>query len=434
MTYLPSTMFRRFITGVVLALISAHASAQLEITITGGDVRAIPIAIVPLGNGENAPVDVAKIVADDLKRSGLFEPLRRTDMLETPTSPDEVSLRNWRALGTEYLVVGQMRANNVVRFHLIDVFKSERLLAFDMPAPAEPAMLRYTAHDIADLVFEAITGYPGVFNTRLAYVTSTGSGDNMRFRLMVADADGYNPRALVSSSEPLMSPAWSPNARQIAYVRYREGRSAVHIVDVASGQDRQVISQRGINGSPSWSPDAKKLAVTLSFEQNPDIYVINIASGERKRLTTHYGIDTEGEWSPDGRHIVFTSDRGGSPQVYRMRSDGSGSPERLTFEGSQNLNAIYAPDGQSLAFVHRGGSGYQIARYDLERGTMQTLTEGRLDESPSFAPNGQMIIYATRGASGSELATVTIDGRVRQNLRQAGNVREPVWSPFLDPR
>lgn len=424
-----------FALSVVVAIsITTNAHAQLEITVRGGTERAIPVAVVPLqGNNASDPVDVSRIISNNLERSGLFDPLPREDMLEKPATPEELSLRNWRTLGVEYVVFGQLRANNVVRFHLVDVFKGERIMAYDMPAPREAAQLRYTAHDISDLVFEGITGNKGVFNTRIAYVTSTGSGDDQRFKLTVADADGYNPRVLVRSREPIMSPAWSPNARKLAYVNYVNGRSGIYTIDIASGNREKIISEPGINGSPAWSPDGNKLAITLSYEENPDIYVLDLRSGEKRRLTDHWGIDTEASWSPDGERIVFTSDRGGAPQIYRMAVSG-GSPERLTFDGRQNLRASYAPDGEKLVLVHQNDRGYQIALYDLQRDAILPLTDGKLDESPSFAPNGELVIYATNGRSGSELATVTVDARVRQNLRQAGNVREPVWSPFLDAR
>ncbi|WP_232226735.1 Tol-Pal system beta propeller repeat protein TolB [Algiphilus aromaticivorans] len=421
--------------GLLLLLATASARAEFEITVRGGEERAIPIAIVPFAGNQGGQVDIARVIADNFNRSGLFEALPRGDMLEKPSKPDDVSLRNWRTLGVEYVVIGELRANNVTRFHLIDVFKGERIMAYDMPAPRQEERLRYTAHDISDLVFEGITGNAGVFNTRIAYITSIGAGDDQRFSLMVSDADGYNPRTLVKSDEPIMSPAWSPDARKLAYVAYRAGRSSVRTIDVASGNEREVAREKGINGSPAWSPDGKKLAVTLSYEDNPDIYVIDLNSGNKNRLTTHWGIDTEASWSPDGKQIVFTSDRGGSPHIYRMRSDGQGDPERLTFEGRQNLAARYSPKGEELVLVHAPeNGGYQIALFDLKRESLLPLTNGRLDESPSFAPNGQMVIYATRGAGGAELATVTTDARVRQNLRQTANVREPAWSPFLDPR
>jgi TolB protein len=421
--------------GLLLLLATGAADAEFEITVRGGEERAIPIAVVPFAGNADSQVDIARVIADNFNRSGLFDALPRSDMLEKPSRPEDVSLRNWRALGVEYLVIGELRANNVTRFHLIDVFKGERMMAYDMPAPREEERLRYTAHDISDLIFKGITGNAGVFNTRIAYVTAVGAGDAQRFSLVVSDADGYNPRTLVRSSEPLMSPAWSPDARKLAYVGYRGGRSSVRIIDIASGDERELVREKGINGSPAWSPDGDKLAVTLSYEDNPDIYIIDLDSNRKRRLTEHWGIDTEAAWSPDGGEIVFTSDRGGSPHIYRMPSNGQGDPVRLTFEGRQNLAAEYSPKGEELVLVHAPeNGGYQIALFDLKRESLLPLTNGRLDESPSFAPNGQMVIYATRGASGAELATVTTDARVRQNLRQAANVREPAWSPFLDPR
>jgi TolB protein len=424
---LPTRIFILLLSLLAMASVQAQ---ELEITITGGTVRATPVAVVPFAGSGQLPVKVHEIIADNLSRSGLFSALPEADMLEKPTDPEKVEFRNWRTLGVEYVVVGEMRRGNSVRFHLIDVFRGQQLIAFDMPGVRDPEQLRYTAHDISDLIFKELTGHAGVFNTRIAYVTSTGSGQSMTFRLVVADADGYNPRSLVTSREPIMSPAWSPDGRRLAYVAYRQGRSAINVIDLESGSSREIVSERGINGSPAWSPDGSKLAVTLSFENNPDIYVIDLATGNRTRLTTHWGIDTEPSWSPDGNRIVFTSDRGGNPHIYEIPATG-GDPRRLTFEGRQNLRATYSPDGEKLLIVHLAGSGYQIALMDLRSRDVQPLTRGPLDESPTFAPNGQMVIYATRGSRGAELATVTVDGRVRQSLRQSGEVREPAWSPHF---
>lgn len=403
---------------------------ELEITITGGNVRPTPVAVVPFAGEDELPVRVSQVIADNLERSGLFRALAEADMLERPHDPEDMNLRNWRTLDVEYLIIGEVRQRNSVRFHLIDIFRGETLAAFDMPAVRDPAQLRYTAHDISDLVFKEISGHPGVFNTQIAYITSTGIGDDAVYRLMVADADGHNPRELYVSKDPVMSPAWSPDARKLAFVAYQQGRSTIKIADVRTGTLTDLVSERGINGSPAWSPDGSRLAVTLSFETNPDIYVIDVASGNRTRLTSHWGIDIEPAWSPDGSRIAFTSDRGGNPNIYEVPATG-GEARRLTFEGRQNLRASYSPDGDTLLMVHLAGSGYQIATMNLRNRALQVLTPGTLDESPSFAPNGQLIIYATRGAQGAELATVTADGRVRQSLRRAGEVREPAWSPYL---
>lgn len=415
------------------AVWSGWASAQLEITVSGGVESAQPIAIVPFARPDSLDFDMAAIIEANLSRTGLFEILPRERMLERPTDIANFNSANWRAVRTDSVVLGQLRldpatGNVGARFWLVDALRNQQLLGFDMPA-VPPNQLRYLAHQISDLVFEKLTGIPGAFNTRLAYVTATGLGFERTFELVISDADGFNPRTIATSREPIMSPSWSPDRRFLAYVGYERGRSAIFVHELRTGQVRRLVSERGINGSPAWSPDGSKIAVTLSFEVNPDIYVIDVATGARTRLTDHFGIDTEPAWSPDGQHIVFTSDRGGQPQIYRMPATG-GPAERLTFQGRQNLRASYSPDGRMLTMINVDGGAYRVAVLDLQTQQMRILTDGRLDESPSFAPNGAVIIYATQRGNNTELATVSVDGRVRSRLRQAGDVREPAWSPL----
>lgn len=408
-----------------------QAGAQLEFTISGGDIRATPIAVVPFQSGPDVPVDVAQIIESDLSRTGLFEPLARRDMLERPNDPALVDFRNWRSLGTEQLVVGTLTnalGGYGARFALLDVFGAKTTLNEQMAPVRDPRALRYTAHTIADKIYEQLTGFRGYFNTQVAYITAAGSGKNRTYQLLVADADGYNPQPVLTSRDTIMSPAWSPDKKQLAYVSFENGRSGIYVQDRLSGNAKKVLSEKGINGAPAWSPDGRKLAVALSYERNPDIYVVDLATGQKTQITDHWGIDTEPDWSPDGSTLVFTSDRGGSAQIYKVPATG-GTPVRLTFDGKQNLDAKFSPDGKSLALVNNNG-GYRIALLDLATRDMRVLSNGPLDESPSFAPNGQVIIYATQGRSGAELATVSADGRIRQRLRQAGDVREPAWSPF----
>ncbi len=409
---------------------AAAAHAQLEIEVDGGEVGAKPIAIVPFATPGDVSFDVAQIVEADLVRSGLFRTIPRTDMLEKPTEPAKINYRNWRAVGMENLVVGSLSrtARGVsVRFFLMDATRGAQLLGFDMPAVG-PEQLRVVSHQVADLIYEKLTGTKGYFNTQIAYVTASGFGPGRRFELIVADADGYNPRTIATSREPLMSPAWSPDGKKLAYVGYERGRSSVYVHTLASGDLRKAVSEKGINGAPAWTPDGSKLVVTLSFETNPDLYLVDLAGGNRKRLTDHYGIDTEAAISPDGMQVAFTSDRGGSPQIYIMSING-GEPRRVTFQGRQNLRPRFSPDGKSLLVVNSEGGRYTIGIVDLQSGSIRNLTEGPLDESPSFAPNGSVVIYATASRGNPELATVTTDGRVRQRLRQPGEVREPAWGP-----
>lgn len=410
--------------------------AELTIEVTGGVEGAQPIAVVPFGaaQGLAPPVDVAAVIAADLARTGRFRAMPTREMLTTPQRPEQVDLREWRLLGMNSLVIGEIVPGTVGGFQincvLYDVFSGDQLASLSMPASA--AGMRLAAHRLADAIYEKLTGQKGVFSTRIAYVTVEAEGDGRRATLRVADADGHNPQTIVSSREPIMSPAWAPDGRRLAYVSFENGRSNIYLQELASGRRELLASYPGINGSPAFSPDGARLAMTLSKDGNADIYVLDLISRELRRLTDHYAIDTEPAFSPDGNTVVFTSDRGGQPQIYRVSSAG-GTAERVTFQNDYNARASFAPDGRSLTLVTRAGGGFRIARLDLVRNSLQPLSGGPLDESPSFAPNGSMIIYATEHNGRGVLAATSVDGSVTQRLSQeASDVREPAWSPFVE--
>ncbi len=422
---------------IVLLMVAATSSmAALKIEITQGVSSAQPIAIVPFASDPVMgllPVDIAQVVADDLARSGRFKVLSRTDLLSRPSSAEQVNFRNWQVLGQDNLVIGKVSQglNGLinVQFQLFDVYKGEQLTGFSIPARLSD--LRGVAHRISDLVYEKLTGQKGAFSTRIAYVTSkVGPNGKPQYKIQVADADGFGPKTIVNSSEPIMSPSWSPGADKLSYVSFEGTRSAIYSQTLATGAREKLSSFKGINGAPSWSPDGSQLALTLSKDGSADIYIYNLITRSFRRLTKSYAIDTEPDWSPDGRQIIFTSDRGGKPQIYRMSVNG-GRAARLTFEGSYNGRGRYAPDGKSITMVHRVKGQYKIAILDLKNGFTRVLTKGNLDESPSFAPNGSMILYSTKDGLKSILAAVSFDGQVHQKLRlQGGEVREPAWSPY----
>ncbi len=409
------------------------ARAELTIEITQGMDGAVPVAIVPFGTaGGVPPQDVAAIVSADLARSGRFAPVPVQNLVGRPVETSQVRFQDWRTLGVDNLVIGKVEpvggGQYRVQFRLFDVYRGRQITGYSLPAPAD--RLRYIAHRVSDLIYEALTGQPGAFATRIAYVISESANGKKTYELQLADSDGHNPQTLLSSPQPLMSPAWSPDGAKLAYVSFEKKRAGVFIQDIASGKREELSAFAGINGAPAWSPDGRYLAVTLSRDGNPEIYSMRLSDRALKRLTNGPSIDTEPVWSPDGRSIVFTSDRGGSPQLYRIPAQG-GRPERLTFEGNYNASADFSPDGKTLALVHGANGKYRIATQDLDSGRLHVLSDGSLDESPSFAPNGSMIIYATESGRRGVLAAVSSDGRFRQRFSlQQGNVREPVWSPF----
>ena len=416
----------------LLPLAAFAQSKGLEIDIVGGNAAALPIAVVPFG-GDCGQTDVGGVVRADLGRSGQFRTLDVAGLPERPTSGAEVAYPTWRMLKQDFLLVGRCVADGGgyrTEYELFDVAKQQRLLGFALTAPG--GAMRDVAHQISDAVYEKILGVPGAFWTRIAYVTSSGLGRGTRYALMVADADGYSPRTVVNSTEPLMSPSWSPDGRKLAYVSFEGGNSGVYIQDIASGSREKVASFRGINGAPSFSPDGGRLALTLSKGGNPDIYVMDLGSKHLTQVTNHFGIDTEPNWSPDGASLYFTSDRGGRPQIYQAPA-GGGSATRVSFEGSYNASPTISFDGKKIAVAQGAGNTYRIALFDrsVGGGRWSMLSPGSLDESPSFAPNAAMVLYAAREGRRGVLYAVSADGRVRQRLVLAeGDVREPAWSPY----
>lgn len=427
---------RVLVTSLLSAVLATSVWANnLVIEITKGVDNPVPIAVVPFHwSGTKAlKEDVAQIVDADLERSGQFKALKRSLMLSFPYQEADVYYRDWHYLATEYLVVGTVSASEngyQVDYQLFDV---QRQVAIDGGRFLGGRNdLRALGHSVSDAVYEALTGLKGAFRTRVAYVAADKKVNPSYYKLLVADADGHGAKEILKSNQPIMSPAWSRDAKKLAYVSFETNRPAIYIQDITTGKRERIKSFKGINGAPAWSPDGNKLALVLSKDGNAEIYVLDLKSKRLTRVTKHYGIDTEPFWSVDGEHILFTSDRGGKPQIYQVTLD-TGWVERLTFEGDYNARGSLTHDGRFLVLVSRHDGRFHIAVQDLQRGTMSLLTESNLDESPSVAPNGSMVMYSTQDAGRDILAAVSIDGKVKFKLpANEGVVREPAWSPYLN--
>ena len=422
--------FRRIFPAALagLALCASTARAQLTVEITGAGANRLPVAIADFAGERVVGQALTSVVRADLERSGLFRMVDAPAPLADNATPpfDELRSRGADAVaGGSVALAADGRYETRVR--LSDVPKQAVL---GTPAYLHTgAQLRATAHRIADFIYEKLTGEPGVFSTRIAYVVkSTG-----RYELKIADADGGNDQAALASREPIISPAWSPDGTKLAYVSFEAKKPVVYVHDLASGRRHVAANFKGSNSAPAWSPDGKQLAVVLTKDGSSQLYVVNADGSGATRLATSSGIDTEPRWSPDGQSNFFTSDRGGSPQIYRIAAGGgTGAAERISFEGSYNVTPRPSPDGKSLAFVTRNGGRFQLAIMDLATKQVQILTDSAKDESPTFAPNGRMILYATEIGGRGVLAAVSSDGRVKQKLSvQAADVREPAWGPLV---
>ncbi len=425
------------VTLIGLVMFCPRTWAELVVEVTHGQDDAIPIAIVPFNSPEEAAVsfDVAQLVSDDLTRSGRFKTMARQDMIDQPHVGTNIGFDDWRRLNNDYIVVGQLQVQGADRFSIVfelyNVLNRQRLLGYQISA--NKAGLRLASHQVADMVFQKILGVRGAFATRIAYISVLGHLPDKTYQLIVADADGMNPRVVMDSKEPLMSPAWSPDGQSLAYVSFEGRLPTVYVQTLKTGERRRVSARAGVNQAPAWSPDGKTLALTLSTRDgNLDIYTLDLATQALTRITDDPGIDTEPQWSNDGQSLYFTSDRAGGPQIYRIGIHPGDKPRRLTFQGAYNARPRLSPDESQLAFVTQEDGAYHIATMDLRgRGDVQVLTHGRFDVSPSYAPNGAVILYASRDRGRGVLALVSADGRVQERLVSTeGEVQEPAWSPF----
>ena len=425
---------------LTLMATSLNAGAVLNVRVTKSANDAQPIAIVPFGwnlSTQQAPADIAAIVSADLERSGQFKALPNADMLTQPVSGQAINFANWRSVNVDHLVVGNLRKvdaqSYAIDVQLFDVLSGKQLLGHSYPVSNKA--LRKTAHHISDVLYEKLTGVRGAFNTRIAYVSvKRDASKKASYSLQVADADGYNPRTVVKSNWPLLSPSWSPDGVFLAYVSFRNRQAEVYTVNLKTGEEQRLAAFKGINGAPVFSPDGNKLAFTSSKSGNPDIYVMDLRTRQQTRVTKGYAIETEPAWSADGRDILFTSSRTGGPQIYSINASG-GKARRVSFDGRYNASVAVSPNNQHLAMVHAVSGKDRIAVLDRESGLLRVLSNGSQDESPSFSPNGRMILYATKSMAKGVLAAVSVDGRTRQQLLSSdGDIREPAWSPFNKQR
>lgn len=418
---------------VAMLFVASSARAELLIRITEGAKSAIPVAVVPFAESGAMPAGdkVSSIVQADLTMSGEFKPLDPAKMLSLPSERSEVYFRDWRMLGQRYVLVGQLTNSGgrvEARYELFDVNREQRILGETAAAPA--GNVRSLAHHISDRVYEAITGEPGAFSTKLAYVTLSGAGKNSVYRLHVSDIDGQRSKVRLETGEPILSPAWSPDGKKLAYVSFETGKPVIFIHELATGKRTKAADFPGLNSAPAWSPDGQSLLMTLSKDGNAEVYEKNLASGKLTKLTNHWAIDTEAAWDHSGKGVFFTSDRSGGPQIYYMERPGA-EARRLTFGSRYNARARPDSKGEYVYYVHQRERSFHIARRNLKTDEEFIVTRTGTDESPSVSPNGRMLIYATEQGGKGVLTVVSADGGAAYSLPASeGEVREPAWGPI----
>ena len=418
-------MVFRLVFVVVLLLFPLQAKAALDIEITGAGEHQIPISIAPFAGEETLTQKISEVVASDLKRSGLFRMIDPAG--KAPREMRDVMYADWA--NVDALTIGSAMVlpdgRVEVKFRLLDTHKQVQLLGQSVVSRGD--QVRAIAHRIADMIYEKFTGDAGVFSTRIAYINREGKVN----RLVVADSDGYGEQSVLTLKDGIISPSWSPDGSHLAYVTFEQGRAVVYVQSLFTRQRFVLASFPGSNSAPAWAPDGKQLAIVLTREGTSSIYLVRPDGSSLKRITFSDAIDTEPSFSPDGRHILFASDRGGSVQIYRMPTEG-GYAERMTFEGKNNFSPRYSPDGNSFVFMHSNGGQFYIATQDFKTMRLQVLTDVGWEKKPSFAPNGKLVLFATEHLGRGILATVSSDGRVKQKMiPQQGDIREPMWGPFL---
>lgn len=409
----------------ILPISIVRADIAFEVIGVGG--KTFPIAITPFKGEMQNQAAITPIVQADLVSTGLFKVLDVSDIEPQAFQPQSISYPLVQARGVQSQLVGQIElieGGYKVRFWLVDII--QRKVLFGYEKEVAPHAMRRAAHEIADLIYRQLTGEPGIFSTKIAFVTKQGR----QYRLQIADADGFGAKTILSSNEPIISPKWSFDGTQLAYVSFERKKPIIFIQNIVMGNRRAVAAFKGSNSAPAWSPDGERLAIVLTKDGYSQLYLIGSSGEGLRRLTNSQAIDTEPSFSPDGNSIIFTSDRGGSPQLYQISING-GNPTRLTYEGNYNASAKFSPNGKSIVMIHRTPQGYKVAVMDLATRQIVSLSDTSRDDSPSFAPNGRVILYESEIGGRGTLATVSTDGRVKQRLRSEGDIRQPAWGPLL---
>ena len=420
---------------ITLLMLPMFGYGELFLEITKGSEDPYKVAMIPFEGNARVSKQLNSIIRNDLIRTGEFSILDEELLLPLKIINDELMYSDWKLLGMDYLVTGAIvNADNSldISYEIFDIHKKRKVRSSKVFGI--PNQIRQLAHYTSDGIYESITGIKGIAATRLLYVNEIKDSRLIStYKLMLADSDGVNEKVILSSSEPIISPSWSPDGKRVAYVSFETGIAKVFIQEIASGKREAVLSKGTQISSPSWSPDGKYLSLTLYQDGNAEIYILRLRDRTLTRMTNQFAIDTESSWSPKGNKILFTSGRSGSPQIYELDLRKlNPKAKRISFEGTYNAKASYLPNEDGIIFVHRSSDGlFHIALKYKRENFIRVLTEAKMDESPSVAPNGNMVIYGIKEKDLSMLAGFSLSGAKFKLPASDGEVREPAWSNFL---
>ena len=420
---------------LAILILPIFCASELFLEITKGSEDPFKVAMIPFAGSSIISKKLDAVIRNDLNRTGEFSMLDKRLLLPLKMEDEDINYQDWKLLGMDYVIAGNIinDKNSIdVDYEIYDIQKKRKIRSSKVFGL--PNQLRQLAHYTSDGIYESIAGIKGIASTKLLYVNEIKSGDiKSRYRLMLADSDGANEQTLLSSSEPIISPSWSPDGKKVAYVSFETGLANVFIQNISTGKRDSVLSKNTQISSPSWSPDGKYLSLTLYQDGNAEIYILRLRDKTLTRMTNQFAIDTESSWSPKGNKILFTSGRSGSPQIYELDLRRLNSKaKRITFEGSYNAKASYLPNEEGIIFVNRSADGlFHIALKYKKENFIRILTEAKMDESPSVAPNGNMVIYGITEEDHSMLAGFSLSGASFKLPASQGEVREPAWSDFL---
>ena len=444
------TKFYLFV--LLLILLPKTSFGLIEVDITRGNLNPLPIAVSPLFvesksvkdfqnllKIENIGEDISTVVENNLKSSGLFNPLKREAFLQKPDIAHlKPRFEDWSLIKAQALITGEVKYENEklrVEFRLWDVLAGKEMMA--LAFTTVPDNWRRVGHIITDKVYQRLTGEKGYFDTRIIYVSEKGPKTNRVKKLAIMDQDGYNTKYLTLGNELVLTPRFNPTNQMVTYLSYFKNLPRVYLLDIETGVQEVVGDFPGMTFAPRFSPDGKKIIMSFAKDGNSDIYTMDLENRIVEKITNHPSIDTSPSFSPDGKYICFNSDRSGYQQIYVMKSDGT-KVKRISFGKGLYGTPVWSPRGDLIAFTKLHKGKFYIGVMRVDGSGERLLTENYYQEAPSWSPNGRVLIFYRETKSDSEgkgfsakLWSIDLTGYNERLVNTETDASDPSWSSLL---